>query len=127
LARLITFIEEGIIGGTIAKNIFAKMFDSKKQPEEIIREEGLQVVDDEELLSQVISMAVECNTRSAEDYKAGKKKALGFLIGQVMKLTNGKADVQKVNMILKKNSGINKNNRYIQLCKLFAAIYPCIQ
>lgn len=105
LAQLITLIEKGIISGTIAKNIFEKMFDSKKQPEEIIREEGLQVVDDEELLSQVICKAIEDNPKSVEDYKAGKKKALGFLVGQVMKLTKGKADAQIVNRLLKEKLG----------------------
>ncbi len=101
LAKLISLIDKGTISGTIAKKVFAKMFDSAKDPEVIVKEEGLEVVSDEGALVAVVQKILENNSKSVSDYKEGKKKAMGFLVGQAMKETKGKADPQAINRIFK--------------------------
>ena len=101
LAKMIALIDKGIISGTIAKKVFEKMFDSKKAPEIIVKEEGLEVVSDEGALVAVIKKILENNPQSVADYKSGKEKAFGFLVGQAMKETRGKASPQVINKLLK--------------------------
>lgn len=100
LAKMIQLIDKGTISGAIAKRVFEKMFDSGKDPEVIVKEEGLEVVTDEGALLEVVRKIIQNNPGSVEDYKGGKKKALGFLVGQTMKETKGKADPQLVNKLL---------------------------
>jgi aspartyl-tRNA(Asn)/glutamyl-tRNA(Gln) amidotransferase subunit B len=101
LAKLVYLIDKGTISGTIAKKVFTKMFDTKKDPEIIVKEEGLEVVNDVSELSDAVKKVIENNPKSVEDYRGGKDKAIGFLVGQVMKETRGKADPQIVNKLLK--------------------------
>lgn len=101
LAKLIGLIEKGKISGTIAKKVFEKMFSSGKDPENIVKEEGLEVVSDEGVLVGIVARVLENNLQSVADYKNGKEKAFGFLVGQAMKETRGKADPQLVNRLLK--------------------------
>ncbi len=101
LARMIKLIESGKISGTIAKKVFEKMFESGKDPETIVKEEGLEVVSDEGALVGIVKSILEKNPQSVEDYKNGKEKAIGFLVGQAMKETKGKANPQIINKILK--------------------------
>jgi len=101
LAKLISLIDKGTISGTIGKKVFVKMFESQKDPETIVKEEGLEVVSDESALGTIVKNIIERNPKSVEDYKSGKGKAIGFLVGQVMKETKGKADPQTVNQLLK--------------------------
>ncbi|HHY25093.1 MAG TPA: Asp-tRNA(Asn)/Glu-tRNA(Gln) amidotransferase GatCAB subunit B, partial [Clostridiaceae bacterium] len=101
-AKMVELIDKGTISGTIAKKVFEKMFDSGKDPEFIVKEEGLEVVDDEGVLLELVRKIIQNNPGSVEDYKGGKKKALGFLVGQAMKETKGKADPQLVNKLLLK-------------------------
>ncbi|MCX7950177.1 MAG: Asp-tRNA(Asn)/Glu-tRNA(Gln) amidotransferase subunit GatB, partial [Treponemataceae bacterium] len=101
LAKLIGLIDKGTISGTIAKKVFEKMFDTKKDPEVIVKEEGLEVVSDEGALVEVVRKILEANPQSVEDYRSGKEKAFGFLVGQAMKETRGKANPQLINKILK--------------------------
>ncbi|MDP4093739.1 MAG: Asp-tRNA(Asn)/Glu-tRNA(Gln) amidotransferase subunit GatB, partial [Bacillota bacterium] len=101
LARMINMIEKGTISGTIAKKVFEKMFDTKKDPETIVKEEGLEVVSDEGALVAIVRKILEANPQSVTDYKNGKEKAIGFLVGQAMKETRGKANPQVINKILK--------------------------
>lgn len=101
LAKMISLIDKGTISGTIAKKVFVKMFDSPKDPETIVKEEGLEVVSDESALSSIVKKVIENNPKSVEDYKGGKAKAIGFLVGQVMKETKGKANPQIVNKLLR--------------------------
>ena len=101
LAKMIALIDKGTISGTIAKKVFEKMFDSKKDPEVIVKEEGLEVVSDEGALAAVVKKILENNPQSVEDYKGGKEKGFGFLVGQAMKETRGKANPQLINKILK--------------------------
>lgn len=101
LARMIKLIESGKISGTIAKKVFEKMFESGKDPETIVKEEGLEVVSDEGALVGIVKSILEKNPQSVDDYKNGKEKAIGFLVGQAMKETKGKANPQIINKILK--------------------------
>jgi aspartyl-tRNA(Asn)/glutamyl-tRNA(Gln) amidotransferase subunit B len=101
LAKMITLIDKGTISGTIAKKVFEKMFETKKDPELIVKEEGLEVVSDEGALVAVVRKILEGNPQSVADYKSGKEKAFGFLVGQAMKETRGKANPQIINKILK--------------------------
>ena len=70
------------------------MFESGKDPEIIVKEEGLEVITDENFLLEVVKKVVKQNPNSVADYKNGKEKAFGFLMGQLMKETKGKADPQ---------------------------------
>lgn len=101
LARLIGLIDKGTISGTIAKKVFEKMFASGKAPESIVKEEGLEVVSDTGALAAVVKKILESNPQSVSDYKSGREKAFGFLVGQAMKETRGKADPQTINRLLK--------------------------
>lgn len=101
LARMISMIDKGTISGTIAKKVFEKMFESQKDPETIVKEEGLEVVSDEGALVAVVRKILESNPQSVADYKNGKDKAFGFLVGQAMKETRGKANPQLINKLLK--------------------------
>lgn len=99
LAKLIDIIEKGIITGTIAKKVFDNMFDSGKDPVAIVDEQGLKVVADTGTLLPVVKKVIENNPGSVADYKAGKTKALGFLMGQAMRETKGKADPKLINQL----------------------------
>ncbi len=101
LAKLVTLIDKGTISGTIAKKVFDKMFDSGKDPEIIVKEEGLEVVNDEGALVAIVKKVVEGKPQSVADYKSGKEKAIGFLIGQCMKESRGKGNPQILNKLLK--------------------------
>jgi len=100
LAKMVQLIDTGRITGTIAKKVFELMFETGKDPEAIIKEENLEVLSDTDELMSVIKSVIESNVKSVEDYKAGKNKAMGFLVGQVMKKTGGKADPKLVNKLL---------------------------
>jgi aspartyl-tRNA(Asn)/glutamyl-tRNA(Gln) amidotransferase subunit B len=102
LADLINLVDRGVISNTIAKKVFDKMYDTKKDPKLIVEEEGLKVVSDEDALLAVVNKVLENNQQSVADYKSGKKKAFGFLVGQAMRETRGKADPQIINKLLKK-------------------------
>jgi len=78
------------------------MFIHGKKPEIIVEEKGLKVINDQEEILNIVSEVLNKNVKSVEDYKNGKSKAFGFLVGQVMKETKGKADPKIVNEMLKK-------------------------
>ncbi|MCL5093770.1 MAG: Asp-tRNA(Asn)/Glu-tRNA(Gln) amidotransferase subunit GatB [Patescibacteria group bacterium] len=101
LASLIDLIESGQISGKIAKEIFNEMYETGKEPENIIKEKGLEQITGLEELEKIIKEVISNNPKSVEDYKKGKEAALGYLVGQVMKETKGKANPQAVNEILK--------------------------
>lgn len=101
LADLIRLIEKGTISGPIAKSIFEEMFSTGMHPETIVKEKGLVQISDETKLIEIVKAVIEQNPKTVADYKSGKEKAFGFLIGQVMKATGGKANPQLVNKILK--------------------------
>jgi len=101
LAEMLRLIEKGTISGKMAKTIFEEMFFTGKSPEEIIKEKGMQQISDQETLQKIIDEVVAGNPKVVEDYKNGKEKAFGFLVGQVMKATRGQANPALVNEILK--------------------------
>ncbi|MDY6083913.1 MAG: Asp-tRNA(Asn)/Glu-tRNA(Gln) amidotransferase subunit GatB [Dialister sp.] len=103
LAELLQLVDKGTISGKIAKNVFTIMWDEGGKPETIIKEKGLVQISDTAVIEKIIDQVVEANPQSVEDFKAGKKKAVGFLMGQIMKATKGKANPQIANgMLMKK-------------------------
>lgn len=103
LAELIELIEKGTISSAIAKKVLDKMFDDAKKPEDIIKENGWIQISDEGAIKEVVLKILEANPQSVADYKAGKEKALGFLVGQAMKATKGQANPQMLNQMFKEN------------------------
>ena len=101
LTKLVSLIDENVISGKIAKQVFDIMWDTGEDPADIVEKKGLKVVTDTEAIRSVIIKVITANPKSVEDYKSGKTKAMGFLIGQVMRETKGKADPQAVNRLLK--------------------------
>ena len=97
LGELITLIDKGTISTAIAKKVLAEMFENQQAPNEIIQEKGWIQISDEGAIKEVVKKVLEANPQSIADYKAGKDRALGFLVGQAMKETKGKANPQMLN------------------------------
>jgi len=102
LAEMINLIEEGTISGKMAKDIVEEMYKSGKPPKAIIEEKGMVQITDEGELIKTISTIIKANPQQLKDYRGGKEKLFGFFVGQVMKATQGKANPQMVNDLLKK-------------------------
>lgn len=100
LAKLIDLTDAGTINNQVAKEVFEKVFKEDIDPEAYVEEQGLKSVNDEGELRGVIEGILEANPQSVADYKGGKKKAIGFLVGQTMRAMKGKADPGAVNKIL---------------------------
>ncbi len=100
MAALLKLIDAGEISGKIAKKVFGEMFVTGKDAEVIIKEQGLVQISDEGALKEMVAAVVEANPKSVEDYKAGKKKAMGFLVGQIMKASKGQANPAVINQLL---------------------------
>ena len=101
LAKLIGLIAKGKINRPTAKAVFEEVFKSDIDPERYVEEQGLGMVSDSGALRKTIEEIVAANPQSVADYKAGKTKAMGFLVGQTMKAMKGKADPGMVNQILR--------------------------
>ena len=101
LAKLIDLADAGTINGTVAKEVFEKIFAEDIDPEAYVKEHGLGAVNDEGALRATIEQVMKDNPQSVEDYHNGKEKAIGFLVGQTMKAMKGKANPGMVNQILK--------------------------
>ena len=101
LVKMIAMIESGAINRKVARKVFEAIFKDNVEPEAYVEENGLKTVSDEGALRKVIEEIVENNPKSVEDYKAGKKKAMGFFVGQTMRAMKGKADPAMVNQILR--------------------------
>ncbi|NLM51437.1 MAG: Asp-tRNA(Asn)/Glu-tRNA(Gln) amidotransferase subunit GatB [Firmicutes bacterium] len=101
LAALLKLIDKGTISGKIAKTVFEEMFSSGKMPGQIVEEKGLVQISDEGAIAAVVEQVIAENPKAVEDYRSGQAKALGFLVGQVMKHTKGKANPQMVNKLLR--------------------------
>lgn len=100
LSKLIQLIDEGKINRTVAKDVFEKIFVDDVDPEIYVKENGLSIVKDEGALRSTIEQMVAQNPQSVADYKNGKEKAIGFLVGQTMKAMKGKADPGMIHQIL---------------------------
>ena len=97
LGKLIILIDKGTISSSIAKKVLVEMFEHPRDPEDIIDEKGWVQISDEGAIKEVVLKVLEANPQSVEDYKGGKDKALGFLVGQAMKETKGKANPKMLN------------------------------
>ena len=102
LAMLIALVEKKTINQTIAKEVFEKIFADDIEPESYVKEHGLGMVSDTDALQKTVEEVIAANPQSVADYKAGKQKAIGFLVGQTMKAMKGKANPTAVNEILVK-------------------------
>ena len=101
LAKLVNLTEAGTINSSVAKEVFEKIFAENIDPETYVEKNGLKTVNDEGALKTVIDKVVKDNPKSVEDYKGGKEKAIGYLVGQSMKAMKGKADPGLVNKMLR--------------------------
>ncbi len=99
LGELITLIDKGTISSAIAKKVLEELFNEVKMPSKIIEEKGWVQISDENAIKEVVEKVLSANPQSISDYKAGKDKALGFLVGQAMKETKGKANPQLLNKL----------------------------
>ena len=97
LAKMIQLIDKGTISSAIAKKVLTELFENPKDPEEIIKEKGWIQISDEGTIKEVVMKVLENNPQSVADFKGGKDKALGILVGQAMKETKGKANPQMLN------------------------------
>ena len=102
LSKLINLIKDGTISGKIAKTVFEQMMEGDKDPQKIVEEKGLKQESDPKALEALIENVIDDNRDKATEYKSGKVKLFGFFVGQVMKVSGGKANPQLVNEILKK-------------------------
>ncbi len=100
LADMLKLIDEGRISGKMAKDVFEEMFETGASPEKIIKEKGMEQISDEAALGTIIQEVIDKNPGVVDDYRNGKKKATGFLVGQVMQATKGQANPALVNKIL---------------------------
>lgn len=103
LAGLLKLIAKGTISGKIAKKVLPEMWSSGKSADEVVKEQGLVQITDTGAIEEIVKSVIAANPQSVADYKAGKKKAIGFLVGQVMKQTKGRANPGVVNQLLTKN------------------------
>ncbi|MFC0469231.1 Asp-tRNA(Asn)/Glu-tRNA(Gln) amidotransferase subunit GatB [Halalkalibacter kiskunsagensis] len=100
LAKMITLIEKGTISSKIAKKVFKELIEAGGDPEQIVKDKGLVQISDEGELLKMVTDVLDNNAQSVEDYKNGKEKAIGFLVGQIMKASKGKANPPMVNKLL---------------------------
>ncbi len=100
LAKLLALIAKGTISGKIAKKVFAEMWKDGADPEEIVKAQGLVQISDTGALKELVVKVIANNPKAVEDFKAGKKKAVGALVGQIMKETEGKANPKVINELL---------------------------
>jgi aspartyl-tRNA(Asn)/glutamyl-tRNA(Gln) amidotransferase subunit B len=105
LAGLIKLIEKGTISSSLAKDVFAKMYGSGRSADDIVAAEGLAQIGDEGALGAIIQEVVGKNAEAVAQYRAGKMQTFGFLVGQVMKASGGKANPKLANQLLKKELG----------------------
>ena len=101
LAKLVELTEDGSLNSTVAKEVFAQMFEKDIDPSAYVQEHGLKTVNDEDALRATVKQVIQENPKSVQDYQNGKEKAIGFLVGQTMKAMKGKANPGLVNKILK--------------------------
>ncbi len=100
IAQLVQLIDDKVISGKIAKDVFNEAFETKKSPKQIVEEKGLKQITDPEQIREIVRKVIEGNPKEVQKYKEGNTKLMGFFVGQVMKATKGKANPQLVNKIL---------------------------
>ena len=102
MSQLIDSINSGVISGRTAKEVFEAMKETGEEPNKIIESKGLQQKSDPKELEEIVEKILADNKDKVDQYKSGKDKLFGFFVGQVMKVSGGKANPQLVNEILKK-------------------------
>jgi len=105
LARLVKLIDDGLISGKIAKQVFPEIFEQGLDPEKYVKSKGLVQISDTSELDGVVDEVLAENPAEVEAYKGGKTKLLGFFVGRVMKKTRGKANPQMVNELIRAKLG----------------------
>ena len=100
LGGLVNLIAKGVLSSKLAKQVFAEMLKENEAPQVLVKKLGLEQVSDAGELGKLVDEVIAANPQSIADFKAGKKKALGFLVGQIMKATHGKANPGMVNKML---------------------------
>jgi len=100
-AEMLMLIQQGKISTSAAKQVFKEMFEKGGEPDNIVKDLGLEQVSDESAISSVIDLVIANNVKAVADYKAGQEKSFGFLVGQAMKELKGKGNPQKINELLK--------------------------
>ncbi|MBP2641252.1 MAG: gatB [Firmicutes bacterium] len=105
LAGMLTLVDKGTISHKIAKTVFEEMWTSGKAAEQIVREKGLVQISDSSAIIGIVDAVLAANPQSVADFQAGKERALGFLVGQIMKQTKGRANPEMVNTLLKERIG----------------------
>ena len=98
---MIKLIEDGTMSSKIAKKVFPELAENGGDAKQIMEDKGLVQISDEATLLKFVNEALDNNPQSVEDYKNGKGKAMGFLVGQIMKASKGQANPQEVNQLLK--------------------------
>ena len=101
LAKLVDLADSGAITNTVAKEVFEQIFRNDCDPGQYVEERGLGTVSDEAALRGTVEQVIKDNPQSVADYRGGKEKAIGFLVGQTMRATGGKANPGLVKQILK--------------------------
>jgi len=101
LGAMLDLIAKDVISGKIAKTVFKEMLETGAEPEVIVNEKGLKQISNEGEIAEIVARVLADNPQSVEDFYNGKEKAIGFLVGQIMKETKGKANPQLVNKLIK--------------------------
>jgi aspartyl-tRNA(Asn)/glutamyl-tRNA(Gln) amidotransferase subunit B len=105
LAQLIAAVEQGQVSATIAKTVLARSFETGESPASVIEREGLGAVSDEGLIGEAVASVLEEHAEQVAEYRNGKQQVYGFLVGQIMKRTQGRADARLVNEELRRRLG----------------------
>ena len=105
LAELIDLVEKGTVSVTMAKSVLEEMLESGRRPREVVEERGMAQISDRAELERLVEEVLEENPKVVEDYRKGKEKALGFLVGQVMRRTKGRANPRMVSEVMVEKSG----------------------
>lgn len=105
LAELIVLIEHGTVTGPIAKEVFEKMYASGRRAADIVAADGLATIDDQDAIDRIVAEVLDGHAGPVAEYRAGKTKTFGFLVGQVMKATAGKADPARVHESIRRVLG----------------------
>ena len=101
LGEMVNLINKGVLSSKLAKKVFIEMLKTGKTPQALVKELGLEQISDEGAIVKIVEETLAENPQSIIDYKAGKDRALGFLVGQIMKKSRGKANPEMVNNLLK--------------------------
>ncbi len=105
LTDLLKMVDDGTISGKIAKSVFGEVYRTGKSPDAVVQEKGLSQISDESALSKMVEEILANNPEQVEQFRQGKEKVLGFLVGQAMKASRGQANPAILNKLLKEKLG----------------------